>query len=80
MTHVLPARVGARSGLEDMYKDAHEKIREAPEHVPTEKETKYPPRNPQPKRTHEERKAAVAAKKEAMRAALEDDDDDDDDE
>jgi len=65
-------------GLEDMYKEAHEKIRESPEHAPTEKEAKYPPLNPQPKRTHAERKAAVAAKKEAMRAALEDDDDDDD--
>jgi len=65
-------------GLEDMYKEAHEKIREDPEAKPTEKKDKYEQVNPQPKRTYDERKAAVAAKKEAMRAALEDDDDDDD--
>jgi len=71
-------------GLEDMYKEAHEKIRENPEFEPTSKESSYAPVNPQPKRTHEERKAAVQAKKDAMRAAAEagddDDDDDDDDE
>jgi len=71
-------------GLEDMYKEAHEKIRESPEFEPTSKESSYTPVNPQPKRTHEERKAAVQAKKDAMRAAAEagddDDDDDDDDE
>ena len=67
--------------LEDMYKEAFEKIREDPEYTPTEKQDSYEPVNPQPKRTHEERKAAVQAKKNAMRMALEaaDDDDDDDD-
>ena len=69
------------SGLEDMYKEAHEKIRENPEFEATSKESSYTPVNPQPKRTLEERKAAVQAKKDAMRAAAEagDDDDDDDD-
>jgi len=68
-------------GLEDMYKEAHEKIRENPEFEATSKESSYTPVNPQPKRTLEERKAAVQAKKDAMRAAAEagDDDDDDDD-
>merc|ERR1711871_159648 len=67
--------------LEDLYKEAHEKIREEPEHQPTDKESSYPAKNPQPKRTLEERKAAIQAKKDAMRMALEaaDDDDDDDD-
>merc|ERR1712070_318262 len=70
-------------GLEDLYKEAHEKIREDPVAVPTEKEQSYEPVNAQPKRTYEERKAAIRAKKDAMRAAAEaaeDDDDDDDDE
>jgi len=70
-------------GLEDMYKEAHEKIREEPEFKPTDKESSYEPKNPQPKRTYEERKAAIRAKKDAMLAAAEgadDDDDDDDDE
>jgi len=68
-------------GLEDLYKEAFEKIREDPEHEKTEKQDKYDQVNPQPKRTYEERKAAIKAKKDAMRAALEaaDDDDDDDD-
>jgi len=68
-------------GLEDMYKEAHTKIREDPEHTPTEKKDSYEQVNPQEKRTYEERKAAVQAKKDAMRMALEaaDDDDDDDD-
>merc|ERR1719247_3044623 len=66
-------------GLEEMYTEAFKKIREEPEHTPTDKKAKYDPVNPQPKRTLEERKAAVQAKKDAMRAALEDDADDDDD-
>jgi len=65
--------------LEEMYEKAHEAIREDPSHAPTEKQAKYDQKNPQPKRTLEERKAAVQAKKDAMRAALEDADDDDDD-
>jgi len=67
-------------GLKEMYEEAHKKIREEPEHVPTDKKDSYDQVNPQPKRTNEERKAAVQAKKDAMRAALEMDDDDDDDE
>merc|ERR1719261_737186 len=66
-------------GLEDMYKEAFEKIREDPEHEKSEKKDSYDQVNPQPKRTLEERKAAVQAKKDAMRAALEAADDDDDD-
>merc|ERR1712050_73527 len=69
--------------LEEMYQGVHEKIREDPEHEPTEKKDSYEPINPQPKRTYEERKADVQAKKDAMRMALEaadDDDDDDEDE
>jgi len=66
--------------LEEMYQGVHEKIREDPEHVPTEKKDSYEAVNPQPKRTYEERKAAVQAKKDAMRMALEAADDDDDDE
>ena len=58
--------------------EAHKKIREEPEHEPTEKKDSYEPVNPQEKRTHAERKAAVQAKKDAMRMALEDGDDDDD--
>jgi len=65
--------------LEDLYTAAHEKIREDPEHEPTEKQDSYDQVNPQPKKTLEERKAAVAAKKAAMKAALADSDDDDDD-
>merc|ERR1711988_1112170 len=49
--------------LEEMYQGVHEKIRENPEHEPTEKKDSYEPINPQPKRTYEERKAAVQAKK-----------------
>jgi len=71
-------------GLEDMYKEAFEKIREDPEFKPTEKKDKYDQVNEQPKRDNAARKAAVQAKKNAMRMALEaaddDDDDDDDDE
>ena len=66
-----------------MYKECHKKIREEPEHEPTEKQASYPKINEQVKRTLEERKAAIQNKKDAMRAALEaadDDDDDDDDE
>merc|ERR1711990_578411 len=58
-------------GLEDMYKEAHEKIREEPQYEPTEKQSSYEPKNPQPKRTYEERKAAIRAKKDAMLAAAE---------
>jgi len=70
-------------GLEEMYTEAHKKIREDPSFTPTDKESSYPQVNPQPKRTFEERKAAVQAKKDVMRTMLEagsDDDDDDDDE
>merc|ERR1719198_2322508 len=66
--------------LEEMYQEAHKKIREEPEHTPTEKQDSYEEVNPQERRTHAERKAAVQAKKDAMRAALEAADDDDDDE
>jgi len=70
--------------LEEMYQNAHEKIREDPEFEPTEKQDSYEPPNPQEKLTHAQRKAKVAAKKAAMKAALlaadDDDDDDDDDE
>jgi len=68
-------------GLEDMYKEAHGKIREDPEFTPTEKKDSYEPVNFQEKRDNAGRKAAVQAKKDAMRMALEaaDDDDDDDD-
>merc|ERR1719502_510769 len=62
-------------GIEDMYKEAFEKIREDPEASPTDKSDKseYVSKNPtkEPKRTREERKAAVQAKKDAMRMALE---------
>jgi len=69
-------------GLEEMYTEAHKKIREDPSFTPTDKKSSYPQVNPQPKRTHEERKAAVQAKKDVMRTMLEagSDDDDDDDE
>lgn len=70
-------------GLEEMYEEAHSKIREDPVHVPTEKKDKYEPVNPQTARTYEERKAAVQAKKDVMKAALlagDDDESDDDDE
>jgi len=66
-------------GLEDLYKEAHEKIREDPKHEPTEKKDSYEPINPQPKRTYEERKAAIRAKKAAILAYADNDDDDDDD-
>jgi len=65
-------------GLEDLYKEAHEKIREDPKHEPTEKKDSYEPINPQPKRTYEERKAAIRAKKAAILAYADNDDDDDD--
>jgi len=67
-------------GLEEMYQGVHEKIREDPEHEPTEKQDSYEPVNPQPKKTLAERKASIQAKKDAMRMALEVADDDDDDE
>jgi len=69
-------------GLEELYTEAHKKIREDPEHTPTEKKGSYDKVNDQPRRTLEERKAAVQAKKDAMRMALEaaDDDDEDDEE
>lgn len=66
--------------LEDMYTKCHEKIREDPEFKATEKKSSYTPKNPQTKRTYDERKAAVAAKKAAMKAAMEAADDEDDDE
>jgi len=68
--------------LEEMYEKAHEKIREDPTFAPTDGDKKYDTKNPQPKKTLEERKATVAAKKASMKAALEavDDDDDDDEE
>jgi large subunit ribosomal protein L5e len=65
--------------IEEMYKECHKKIREDPEHAPTEKKASYPQVNEQIKRTHAERKAAIQNKKDAMRAALEAADDDDDD-
>merc|ERR1711871_1566423 len=64
--------------LEEMYEKCHAAIREDPEYTPTEKPDSWPEKNPQPKRTLEERKAAVAAKKAAMKAAMEMDDEDDD--
>jgi len=69
-------------GLEEMYTEAHKKIREDPSFTPTEKKSSYPQVNPQTPRTHAERKAAVQAKKDVMRTMLEagSDDDDDDDE
>jgi len=67
-------------GLEEMYQEAHKKIREDPEHVPTEKQDSYDYPNVQDKRDHAGRAAAVQAKKNAMRMALEAADDDDDDE
>merc|ERR1719253_1404870 len=44
--------------LEEMYEGAHTKIREDPSFTPTDKEDSYEPKNPQPKKTHAERKAA----------------------
>merc|ERR1712046_243230 len=67
-------------GLEEMYQGVHEKIREDPEHEPTEKQDSYDQVNHQPKKTYAERKATVQAKKDAMRMALEAADDDDDEE
>ncbi|KAL1519728.1 hypothetical protein AB1Y20_023237 [Prymnesium parvum] len=64
-------------GLEELYQGVHEKIRENPEHEPTQKQDSYKQINPQPKKTHAERKASVQAKKDAMRMALEAADDDD---
>jgi len=69
--------------LEEMYQGAHEKIREDPEHEPTEKQDEYEQVNAQPRLTHAQRKSKIKAKKLAMKAALlaaEDDDDDDDEE
>jgi len=66
------------TSLEDLYKEAHEKIREDPEFAPTEKQDSYTPLNPQQKRTLQERKDAVQAKKDAMREAAESDDEDED--
>merc|ERR1712060_880423 len=69
--------------LEELYTNAHAKIREDPLFEPTEKQDSYEQVNPQPKRTLEEKKAAVAAKKAAMKMALEaaeDDEDEDEDE
>tara|TARA_B110001452_G_scaffold214303_1_gene185204 strand:- start:1298 stop:2218 length:921 start_codon:yes stop_codon:yes gene_type:complete len=68
--------------LEEMWEKCHAAIREDPEYTPTEKKGEWDDKNPQEKKTHEERKATVAAKKAAMKAAMEmaDDDDDDDDE
>jgi large subunit ribosomal protein L5e len=70
--------------LEEMYTNAHSKIREDPTFEPTTKDASYAQVNPQPKKTYEERKASVAAKKAAMKAALEaaesDDEEEEDDE
>jgi len=68
--------------LEEMWEKCHAAIREDPEFTPSEKKSEFTPKNPQPRRTYDERKAAVAAKKAAMKAAMEmaDDDDDDDEE
>jgi len=66
-------------GLEDLYKEVHEKIRENPEFEATTKED-YSSKDfgRTAKLTHAERNAKIAAKKAAMRMALEADDDDDD--
>jgi len=66
--------------LEEMYQGAHEKIREDPSFTATDKEDSYENKNPQPKKTKDEKKASIAAKKASMKAALEAADDDDDDE
>merc|ERR1712060_355035 len=66
--------------LEEMYQGAHEKIREDPSFTPTDKEDSYENKNPQPKKTKEEKLASIAAKKASMKAALEAADDDDDEE
>jgi len=69
--------------LEEMYQNAHTKIREDPGFTATAKDASYDQVNPQPKKTYDERKATIAAKKAAMKAALEaaaSDDEDDDDE
>lgn len=66
--------------LEELYQKVHEKIREDPEHTPTDKKDSYKTINPQPKKTLAERKATVQAKKDAMRMALEAADDDDEEE
>ena len=64
-------------GLEEMYTEAHSKIREEPTHEPAEKVQSTIAK--EKKLTYEERKAKIKAKKDAMRAAAEADDDDDDD-
>jgi len=61
--------------LEEMYQNAHEKIRESPSYEKTAKKGAYEPVNAQPKKTYAERKASIAAKKSAMRSALEEEDD-----
>jgi len=66
--------------LEELYQAAHEKIREDPAFTPTEKSGDFENKNPQPKKTYEERKASVAAKKASMKAALEAAEDEDEDE
>merc|ERR1712146_174052 len=38
-------------GLEELYQGVHEKIREDPEHKPTDKQDSYEAINPQPKKT-----------------------------
>ena len=66
-------------GLEEMYTEAHKKIREDPAYEPTEKKDSYDQvGEKEKKRTYEERKAAIAGKKAAMRAALEAADSDED--
>ena len=66
--------------LEEMYQEAHEKIREDPSFTATEKQDSYPKINYQKPKTKEERAESVKAKKLAMKAALEAVDDDEDDE
>lgn len=71
--------------LEEMYQEAHTKIREDPEYEATEKQDEYPKVNYQPKKTHAQRAEAVALKKSRMKAALlaadeEEEDEEEDDE
>jgi len=66
--------------LEEMYEKCHAAIREDPEAQITTKKTTWTPKNPQKKRTYDERKEAVAAKKAAMKAAMEAADDDSEEE
>merc|ERR1711871_1026387 len=67
-------------GLEEMYTNAHQKIREDPTYTPTKKESSYPKKNT-PKSTKKEREEKIkkkVAEIDAMRGG--DDDDEEDDE